>query len=143
MSSADAVLLVNAAATWFMAGVIWYVQVVHYPMFACWGRPEFRATEATHQRLTSWVVGPAMLLEATTAFALPWFLPGWEPWVGAGLVCVWAGSTAFVQVPLHGRLAAGGYCPALHRRLVASNWVRTAAWSARGVLVGVLLVQRT
>jgi hypothetical protein len=34
-------LLANAAATLFMVGVIRFVQVVHYPLFARVGRPGF------------------------------------------------------------------------------------------------------
>jgi hypothetical protein len=46
-------------------------------------------------------------------------------------------STAFVQVPLHAALpsAAGDERAALIARLVASNWLRTAAWTLRGVLL--------
>jgi hypothetical protein len=34
-------LLANAAATFFMVGVIWFVQVVHYPLFARVGTLDF------------------------------------------------------------------------------------------------------
>jgi hypothetical protein len=40
----------------------------------------------------------------------------------------------FVQVRLHSRLA-DGFDAAIHRRLVQSNWLRTAAWTGRGILV--------
>ncbi|HEX2205610.1 MAG TPA: hypothetical protein VHG91_20025 [Longimicrobium sp.] len=46
---------------------------------------------------------------------------------------VWL-STALLQVPMHGRLERG-FDAAAHRRLVATNWVRTVAWTARGVLL--------
>ena len=29
-----ALLLVHLAATWFLAGLIWVIQLVHYPLFA-------------------------------------------------------------------------------------------------------------
>ena len=29
-------LLLHAAATCYMCGVIWFVQLVHYPLFRCW-----------------------------------------------------------------------------------------------------------
>ena len=34
-------LIIHAAATWFMVGLIWFVQIVHYPMFANVGRDSF------------------------------------------------------------------------------------------------------
>jgi hypothetical protein len=45
----------------------------------------------------------------------------------------WA-STAFVQVPLHGTLARG-FDEDAHARLVATNWVRTIAWSGHAALM--------
>jgi hypothetical protein len=51
-----------------------------------------------------------------------------------GLLAVNWLSTAAVQVPLHGRLARE-YEEQAHRALVRTNWVRTAAWTARGALV--------
>ena len=41
-----AILLANAAATLFMTGVGWFVQVVHYPLLGCVGADEFRAYSA-------------------------------------------------------------------------------------------------
>ena len=38
------------------------------------------------------------------------------------------------SVPMHERLGRG-FDPAAHRRLVATNWIRTIAWTARGALV--------
>ncbi len=43
------------------------------------------------------------------------------------------------QVPAHRRLEHG-FDAATHRRLMRTNWVRTIAWSARGILTLVLIV---
>jgi hypothetical protein len=51
---------------------------------------------------------------------------------------VWL-STFLVQVPAHERLALA-YEPATQRRLVTSNWIRTASWTARGLVLGWVLV---
>jgi hypothetical protein len=61
------VLLIHALVTWFMTGLIWFVQVVHYPLMAAVGSPGFAAYEAAHSRRTTWVVAPVMLAEAATA----------------------------------------------------------------------------
>lgn len=143
MSIPEVLLLVNAAATWFMCGVIWFVQLVHYPLFRDYDRADFPAAMLAHQRRTGCVVFPAMAAELVTALLLLAFTPAgvpvWMPWTGAVLVGVWGFSTVLVQVPLHQQLAAGGFDANLHRRLVGTNWLRTAAWSARGVLCGVML----
>ncbi len=54
----------------FMVGVIWFVQVVHYPLFSRVGDSGFAAYSGAHSRLTGFVVGPPMLVEAATAVAL-------------------------------------------------------------------------
>lgn len=122
----------HAAATLFMTGVIWFVQVVHYPLFGRVGEAGFAAYEREHARRTGWVVGPAMVLELLLALALAARGGGWA-WVGLALLGVIWASTAFVQVPLHRHLAAGPDRVA-QRRLVLTNWVRTAAWTLRAVV---------
>lgn len=126
-------LLANAGATWFMVGLIWFVQLVHYPLFREAGRSDFHAYHRRHTARTTIIVAPVMLTEAVSSCALLWL--GVD---GAGLGCVllaiaWL-STFAVQVPLHARLEHG-HDAAIIRRLVRSNWIRTVAWSARGVLV--------
>ena len=145
MTAGTALLLANAAATGVMVGVIWFVQRVHYPLFDRFDRADFRATEAAHQARTFGVVFPPMLIELVTALGLlavrPPGVPAWQAWVGAGLVGVWGFSTGLVQIPLHGRLERGGYDGRTHRLLVTTNWLRTAAWTARGGLCAVMLAE--
>ena len=134
----DVVSLIHAAATWFMVGLIWFVQIVHYPLFARVGVDGWSGYSASHQARTTMVVGPVMLVEFATAAALLVIAPGILSVAGAVLLgLVWA-STFFVQVPLHSRLERG-HAPALVRRLVATNWLRTGLWTARGVLALLLL----
>jgi hypothetical protein len=137
-------LLVHAAATLFMVGAIWFVQVVHYPLFARVGRPDYSAYSIRHTRLTGLVVGPPMLLEAGTAIALVvWTPPGISVslvWTGLLLVAgIWL-STALLQAPRHTTLGRG-FDPAAHRFLVTSNWLRTVLWSLRGLVVLCILHQ--
>jgi len=131
------VLHVHTAATLAMFGLIWMVQIVHYPLMAFVGRAEFRAWHDRHLRLTTFVVGPLMLAETATALALfEWSPPGkpaWLPWIGIALVLVVWISTAALQVPMHRRLESG-WDERAHRFLVRSNWVRTSAWTARAVV---------
>jgi hypothetical protein len=131
------VLLVQAFASLALTGLIWCIQVVHYPLFAAVGRDEFTRYEADHARLITLVVGPLMLVELAAALWLaavrPAGVPAWMAWTGLALVAaIWL-STAAIQVPCHAKLAAG-FDAEVHARLVSSNWIRTVAWTARGLL---------
>lgn len=133
------VFVVHVAATLAMVGVIWTVQLVHYPLFAGVGADGWAAYEAAHQQRITWLVGPLMLLELATAVLLvldrPAAMPLAAAVLGAALVgAIWA-STAAIQVPLHNALG-GVFDDAAHARLVGTNWIRTALWTARGGLVG-------
>jgi uncharacterized membrane protein len=137
-------LLLHAASTWFLTGLIWIVQLVHYPLFAYVERARFAVFEAEHCRRISWVVMPTMLLElATSAWLVlvpPADLPSAWTWTGLLLLAVIWGSTALFSVPCH-RALERGFDERAHRRLVATNWVRTIAWSARALLCAAMLAR--
>ena len=140
------VFLAHLASTLFMTGVIWFVQWVHYPLFARIGDNEFSAYEERHAALTTWVVAPPMVVEAATAILLFWFRPAglatWQLVTGLGLVGVNWLSTTLLQVPYHARLTRG-FDGDVHGRLILTNWIRTGAglcailvlWMA-GVVMG-------
>lgn len=132
------VLVVNTAATLFMTGLIWFVQVVHYPLFGAVGQQGFPGYEQSHARLTTFVVGPPMLVEAATALLLAALRPHWITYLGLALLAVIWISTAALQVPAHNALGSG-FDAAVHSRLVTTNWIRTVAWTARAVLCLALL----
>jgi len=63
-------LLATAAATLFMTGLIWFVQVVHYPLLAEVGEREFARFHELHSRRVTWIVPPVMAVELVTALVL-------------------------------------------------------------------------
>lgn len=132
------VLLAHLAATLFMTGVIWFVQVVHYPLFARVGGTDYAAYADAHSRLTAWVVAPPMLLELATGALLvlrrPEHVAAAPVFAGFLLIVVIWLSTFLLQVPQHNILGAG-FDDAAHRTLVTTNWVRTAAWTLRSLIV--------
>ncbi len=130
-------LLAHAAATWALVGLIWIVQLVQYPGFARVGPRELGEFHEHHSARITLVVGPLMAVEGLSAALLLETPPAGVStellWAGLGLVGLNALATAFVAVPLHRRLRPGAI--AVQRRLVRTNWIRTVAWTARGVLV--------
>lgn len=138
-------LCLNLFSTLAMVGLIWFVQIVHYPMFRNVGEGSFPDYARLHQKLTTWVVAPLMLVEAFTAVGLLYRSPASIPpswlWTGVALVFVVWLSTALLQVPRHGALAESGFSTTHHFALVTTNWVRTIAWTARGALMTMIVHQ--
>ncbi len=138
------IVLASIASTLFMAGVIWFVQLVHYPLFAVVGPGEFARYELEHAGRTTWIVAPAMFIEAATSVLLVWVRPEsigiWIPLAGLMLTGLIWGSTFAIQVPLHSQLS-GGFEASLHRALTATNWIRTAAWTARAWLALAMILR--
>ena len=121
-----------------MVGIVWIVQVVHYPLFARVGDSGFPAYSAAHSHLTRLVVNLPMLVEAATVVTLLFFRPAALraslAWVGLGLLAVVWLSTALLHCPRH-RALGHGFDQQAYRILVLSNWAHTAARSTCGLLV--------
>ncbi len=125
-------VVLHAVPTLFLTGLIWFVQVAHYPLFAAVGHAEFPRYQVWNVRATSLVVGPLLAAEGASALGILALVGGGLAWTGAALlVLIWL-STALLQVPCHARLERG-FDAATARRLVQSNWLRTIGWTARGV----------
>jgi hypothetical protein len=137
MPFASVILPVHAGSTLMMTGLIWFVQIVHYPLFAIVGADESAEYEARHTRRTTWIVAPLMCCEAVSAVVIAVVpaigAPRGPAWGGVALVVIIWLSTAFLQVPCHRRLARGFEIPTI-RRLVLTNWIRTVSWSLRSIL---------
>ena len=141
-TSTTLLLIAHAASTWYLVGLCWLVQRVQYPLMAAVGATHFAAYEQGHVFRIGPVVGPVMVVELLTGGALLFtqapLVRGPIGFLGFALILVIWASTFFVQVPLHGSLSAG-FDETTHAALVRSNWVRTWAWTLRGVLVAVVL----
>lgn len=116
----------------FMTGLIWFVQIVHYPLFSYIEPHCFPDYAKKHQWLTSWVVGPIMLTEVFSAIVLfiqhRFFLLNIMLLTG-----IWL-STAILQIPLHGRLAEHYDLENIHS-LVRGNWIRTILWTLKSIVL--------
>lgn len=136
------VLVIHAIATFYMIGLIWMVQVVHYPAFRLVGADRFAEFEAAHTRRMALVLAIPAPIEIVTGALLLWERPdsvGLELVLagGAMLAAAWI-MTALVQAPLHGRLS-DQHDEGLIERLITTNWWRTALWTGRGVVVAAML----
>ena len=136
------VFLINLASTWFMVGLIWIIQIVHYPLFRNVGPEEFKTFHLSHKILISPLVGSVMIFELVTSlillFQTPKGVPNWTVVISIILLTgIWS-STLILQVPYHEKLGSG-FDNEIHNLLVKTNWIRTVCWSLRGVFVLLML----
>lgn len=134
----DFLFVIHAGATLFLVGLIWTIQIVHYPLFAMVGENGYAAYQTSHMSRITYVVAPVMLAELGTAAYFAFV--DYEPidaklfWFGLALVLVIWISTALIQSPVHGRLAQK-FDADLVNKLVWTNWLRTILWTVRGALI--------
>ncbi len=131
------ILLVHVAAVLFMTGFIWTIQLVHYPLFNRVGVDAFPRYEADHARLVGLLVGPGFVITLVTCVLLLFLRPPeislLAPSTGLLLFVITLVSTARFQIPLHTRLRSG-FDRDAYTSLLATNWIRTAAWSSHAAL---------
>ena len=130
-----AIVVANLLVTGYLTGLIWFVQMVHYPLFAQVERTGFGRYHLLHSRRTTAVVAAPMVAELVLSLQLLLSRPAAFPvriaWsCGALTLVVWA-ATFLVSVPIHTRLGQDGFSSSLVADLVRTNWIRTSAWSLR------------
>lgn len=125
-----------------MVGLIWVMQIVHYPLFAEVGETTYRGFQADHMTRISKLLAVPWAAEVLSAIALVFLAPTSRlrtaAIIGLGLVGLVAAITAFGAAPVHGGLL-DGFDGDAHRRLLTINWTRTLVWTARGILAAALV----
>ena len=120
-----------------MAGLIWFVQIVHYPLFET-VKDVSGEYYRRHSKKTTLVVAAPMLVQMGCAIWLalqPGDYSATAMRVLLGVVIlVWL-ATFTLSVPQHNVLA-NGYNATAVQKLVGTNWIRTVLWSghAAGLL---------
>jgi hypothetical protein len=137
------IFIAHVLFTLMLTGLIWMIQLVHYPLFAEVGADAFRAYQVAHMNAITTLVGPLMLAELLTGMLLlavqPTGVVPWQTWVGMVLIAIAWLSTMFISVPQHNQLMSG-FDAQVHQALVLGNLIRTLAWTARAGLMGWMLV---
>ncbi len=143
------IALVNVCISWFMVGLIWIIQIVTYPIFSSVGGYKYDKFHSKHVSLITPLVAPLMLFELAVAVVLllvsgPYWNYGYSVVNLVFLAIIWA-STFLIQIPLHVKLSVK-FEKKNHTRLVRTNWIRTFAWTMKGLLSTILifnLIQNT
>jgi hypothetical protein len=132
-------LLVCLFFTLYNTGVIWVLQLNHYPLYAKVGQQEFRDYMTAHNgRILLPIVLPSLAAFISSLLLLwqrPVEIPSWSVWLVNAANAATLLSTIFVQGKAHQALADDGYSEILIQRIITTNWIRTAAWTINGLLL--------
>ncbi|CAH1001924.1 hypothetical protein LEM8419_02838 [Neolewinella maritima] len=128
--------LATLGTSWALFGLIWTIQLVHYPSFHF--VPEFSDFHPHHTRSITLIVAPLMVAELAVSAWMAYRTDFQLFWVIALLVVlvIW-GITFFQAIPLHELLATQREDSTIDA-LVRVNWPRTLLWTLKAVSVSLL-----
>lgn len=133
------IFFIHLSATSIMAGVIWAIQLLHYPFFHQLHRRNFPQLMQKHRLRISFIVIPVMLMELSTGAYLIIYSTSLKRFFVIGflmIAAIWL-STFMLQMRSHHQIA-GGYNPSAVKKLVKTNWIRTILWTARLILLFII-----
>lgn len=130
-------LLAYVALTLYDTGMSWVLQLMHYPLYHEVGSGEFsRYIRLNNQRAVVPAILPA-LATAGVSLLMVWRRPSIVP-AAIAMTALLLNvavliSTAIWQGRLHSRLVQAGKSEAAINLLVATNWIRTTAFSIQAI----------
>ena len=131
------ILIINLAIALIATGLIWTIQLVHYPSMKFIPEEKFTAYHNFHSHRISILAIPIMLIELFTSLGL--FYQNSNSYnhiftINLILVILIWISTFLIQVPMHNTLSSAKNARVLNH-LILSNWIRTILWTARSLLM--------
>tara|TARA_B100001109_G_scaffold60151_1_gene48849 strand:- start:478 stop:918 length:441 start_codon:yes stop_codon:yes gene_type:complete len=132
------IFLLNLVLAFIAVGLIWTIQLVHYPTMRFIPKERFVEYHNFHSMRISFLAIPLMVTELGTSLIL--FYQNYNNAIQTifliNLVIValiWL-STFLIQVPLHNALSKEKQSEKLSK-LICTNWIRTILWTARSILM--------
>jgi hypothetical protein len=128
-------LLTNVAATLFLTGVVWSLQMVQFPLMLSARGVDFTAYVRAQRTRNSILMALPMLVELITAIWLLTTPISSRHLINAMvlLAIIWIATFGAIA-PLHSRIMRG-YDEQAIRVLIRSNWIRTVCWTGRAGLM--------
>ena len=137
----QSMLAIHLVLASIMVGVIWVIQLVHYPSFRFTDREKYVSFQIFHMRNISFIVVPVMILEFLSGLLLVLYHSNHESLLRISfilLLIIWL-VTALFFAQIHQKLSKG-YDETLVRNLVSLNWIRTLLWTIRSFLITYCLI---
>ncbi len=138
MKGAFLTLLFHAFATWLMIGMIFFVQVVYYPLYKRLKKhlTTFEKKDLIHM---GYLVGPTLMIELVSGVVVLFALDKSITYRILAyinvtlLVSVWI--VSIIIKCRHRSSKKTLMFLRFHHMLLTSNWIRTTIWGIRGVVV--------
>jgi hypothetical protein len=128
------ILIIQLLCCFSLFGLIWTIQLVHYPAYIYVKEEEFSDFSFMHNEKISFFVAPLMIIDLfsgailmlvhTDIFSIINFI---------GILCTWL-FTFLLSVPCHKRLLKEKDVSVI-KKLIITNWPRTLTWTLRGILL--------
>ena len=134
-------LLMHACVTFLLTGLIWVIQLVHYPIFQFLDSQSYSKAMTFHQQRISIIVVPLMVFELLSGLYLAY--AQWAPLARfhsinmALIVLIWI-HTFGIMVPFHKSISIQPNHSLLQKTL-RHHWIRTTSWSVKSILWGAIL----
>ena len=125
---------IHFLSTSLMVGIIWVIQLLHYPAFNFIKESDYVEFQHFHMQRISFIVVPVMILELFSAFMLVYYFRS-----NLLILCliillfIWLITFVFFT-KLHQSLL-DGYDKKIVDKLVKINWSRTVLWSLRLIIL--------
>ena len=125
---------IHFLSTSLMVGIIWVIQLLHYPAFNFIKESDYVEFQHFHMQRISFIVVPVMILELFSASMLVYYVRS-----NLLILCliillfIWLITFVFFT-KLHQSLL-DGYDKKIIDKLVKINWSRTVLWSLRLIIL--------
>ena len=131
----DDLLMIHIISTSIMVGVIWVMQLVHYPSFKYVKESDYIIFQKYHMSNISYIVFPVMFTELITALIILFFGEKSLFFV-LSLIClflIWV-ITGVLFTKYHSILKEGKDLMIIEK-MIKANWIRALLWTMRLIMI--------
>ena len=131
----DDLIIAHFTSTSIMVGVIWVIQLVHYPSFKYVKDSDYIIFQKKHMSNISYIVFPVMITELITSLLI--FFSGEKSFFFMlSLIClsmIWV-ITGVLFTKFHSILQTGKDLKMIEK-MIKANWIRTLLWTLRIIMI--------
>ena len=123
---------IHFLSTSIMVGVIWVIQLLHYPSFHFVQKSDYPKFQQFHMSRISLIVIPAMIIEFITGILMLQF--GFSSnflFISSLVILITIWGITFIFFTKMHQVLISGYNEIIVNRLISINWSRTLLWSLR------------